>query len=98
MMLMNHLISALDTSSCTHGAIKLWSAYSFTPDDEGIVLICYYGTWYPIYQYSCRVPEIACNVNYLRLKCESNYYNSMVSQRTIYDSSYKLCRYYIKCW
>ena len=67
-----HLISARDTSSCTNGTVKLWSAYSSTPDDEGIVLICRNNTWYPLHQYStCRVAEIACNVNSLRLKCES---------------------------
>ena len=71
-MLMNHLISAKDTSSCTHGAIKLWSAYSFTPDDEGIVLICYYGVWYPVDEYSCtNVVEMSCSVNSLKLECES---------------------------
>ena len=80
MMFLLHFISARDTSSCTDGTVKLWSAYSSTPDDEGIVLICRNGVWYPIYysstvpvyQYStCRVAEIACNVNSLRLKCES---------------------------
>ena len=72
MMLTLHLISARDTSSCTHGAIKLWSAYSSTPDDEGIVLICRFGTWYPLHQYSCRnVVEMACSVNSLKLECEA---------------------------
>ena len=71
------MISARDTSSCTYGAIKLWSAYSSTPDDEGIVLICYYGSWYPVHQQSCHVAQIACNVSSLGLKCESSYYNCM---------------------
>ena len=71
-----HLISARDTSSCTNGTVKLWSAYSSTPDDEGIVLICRNGVWYPIYQYlSCRnVAEIFCSVNSLKLECESVLY------------------------
>ena len=62
---------ARDVSACSHGSVKLWSAFSSTPSNEGIVLICKAGTWYPVLDSSnCRAAEIACNATGTNeLKC-----------------------------
>ena len=69
------ILIAKDVSSCLNGAVKLWSAYDSTPDNEGIVLVCKDGTWYPMWTNwgDCRALEIVCNsVGYTQLDCELN--------------------------
>ena len=71
------LFIARDFSSCTNGDVKLWSAYRSTPDDEGIVLLCIGGTWYPLHQNSdCFAAKIACHqagYHFVKCKFESNF-------------------------
>ena len=61
-----------DSSSCSNGAVKLWSAYDSTPANEGLVLVCKNGTWHPVsHSSSCYAAEIACTAaGYTQLECE----------------------------
>ena len=61
-----------DFTSFSNGAVKLWSAYESTPDNEGIVLLCISGVWYPLYQTSdCNVAKVVCNqLGFHSVKCK----------------------------
>ena len=52
--------TGLDSSSCTNGDVRLWSAYNHPPN-EGIIQICKSGTWYAMcYRTSCYAAKIVC--------------------------------------
>lgn len=68
-----HYIYALDEkASCTDGDIRLWSIHESTPDNEGLILVCKNGIWYPMYgSSSCRASEIVCNtLGYSDVECK----------------------------
>ena len=46
--------------------------YSSTPANEGMVLVCKYGNWYPMHVSSnLKAAEIACtSIGYLSVECE----------------------------
>ena len=69
-------IIATDHTHCSSGSVKIWSAHDSTPDNEGIVLVCKDGTWYPMYGYSdCRAFELACiSAGYTQLDCKLIHY------------------------
>ena len=50
-----------DTSSCTNGDVRLWSAYNHPPN-EGIIQICKSGTWYAMcdHYYYCYIGKLVC--------------------------------------
>ena len=69
------ILIAKDESHCLNGTVKLWSAYDSTLDNEGIVLVCKDGRWYPMRNNygNCRELEIVCNsIGYTQLDCELN--------------------------
>ena len=70
-MLIIVIIIARDLTSCSDGTVKLWSAYATTPDNEGILLTCMSGTWYPLYHTTdCKVAELACeSLGYEGMEC-----------------------------
>ena len=74
------LIIALDESSCSHGDVRLWSAYKTTPSNEGILQICSYGRWTAVCDRysssSCYIGRIACrSLGYEGAYCECKIYN-----------------------
>lgn len=60
----------LGEQTCTDGEVTLWSADNSTPDNEGLVIVCNNGKWYPVYGFSgCRTAELACyEAGYLSLE------------------------------
>ena len=48
--------------ACTNGAVRLFSAFDATPDNEGVLQICSGGVWRSVcqYYYSCYVGKTAC--------------------------------------
>ena len=60
-LILFNIIIALDNSPCTHNQFRLWSAYDTTPEHEGLMQICKYGTWYTIHDYSsCDIGRVVC--------------------------------------
>ena len=56
--------AATDESSCSNGAVRLWSAYDETPASEGMVQICRNGKWHAMCAYYhssyCTIGKIVC--------------------------------------
>lgn len=61
MYIFDYIIIARDTSSCTSGSLRLWSAYNH-PENEGMLQICKSGVWYGVchYYYYCYIAKLAC--------------------------------------